>query len=102
MYYINMRSLVYCSRTLVQPFPLEEQNRQNIYESTKLWSADLASADRGCLISTSCFVLGKQTCHVIALKYLSGILMQGEKNRVQPLDKLSGPQFLSSLLHSSS
>lgn len=61
MYYINMCSKVYCSyrKTLVQPFPQQEQNQQNIYESTKLWSADLASAEGGCLISTSCFVLGK-------------------------------------------
>lgn len=40
-------------------FPLQEQNQQNIYESTKLRSADLASAGGGFLISTSCFVLGK-------------------------------------------
>lgn len=58
MYYINMCSLVYCSysRTLVQP---QEYNEQNIYETTKLWTEDLASAEGGCLISTSCFVLGK-------------------------------------------
>ena len=56
-----MGSLVYCGniRILVQPFLLQKHNQQNIYESTTLWSADLASAEGSRLISTSCLVLEK-------------------------------------------
>ena len=56
----------------------------------------------GCLISTSCFVLGKHCLHVIVSKKLGRMLVQWKKKRVKPLHKPGEPQCLSSTIHSSS
>lgn len=81
------------STTLFQPFPLQEQNQQNIYRSSNLWSADLASAEGGCLISTSCFVLEKHNLSRNHPKEPLRNFNSGKENRVKPLDKQSEPQF---------
>lgn len=89
MYYIYMCRLVYCNHGTMffKSFPLQEQNHQNIYESSKLWSADLASAKGSCLISTSCIVLGKHIFSRNRPKLPLWNFNLGKENRGKPLDK---------------